>query len=161
MDDPNTLETYDWIAVALVYGLPILGLIFFGFIGAYVERRHYAALRIREAATARLPIMTARTLETGRLVADARLVATEVMISHDYFKRFLAQLRNLFGGRIRSYDTLLDRARREALLRLKEQCPDASIIANLRLETLCVTTSRRNSIVGVELIAYGTAIRYA
>lgn len=161
MDDPTTLERYDWVILLLVYGLPVLGLIFFGFIGAWVERKHYAVLRAREARTAHLPIMAARTLEPGRAVAEARLVAAEVMISHDYFKRFLAQLRNLFGGRIRAYDTLLDRARREVLLRLKEQCPEANIIANLRLETLCVATARRNSIVGVEVIAYGTAIRYA
>ncbi|MES2691864.1 MAG: heavy metal-binding domain-containing protein [Verrucomicrobiota bacterium] len=160
MDDPSTLETYDWAIVLLVYGLPVLGLIFFGFIGAHVEKKHYASIRAREAATARLPIMASRTLESGRTVAEARLVVAEVMISHDYFKRFLAQLRNFFGGRIRSYDTLMDRARREALLRLKEQSPGASIIANLRLETVCISTQRKNAIVGVSIVAYGTAIRY-
>ena len=161
MNGPDTLARYDWVILVLVYGLPVLGLIFFGFIGAYVEKKHYVSIRAREVATARLPIMASRLLETDRAVADARLVVAEVMISHDYFKRFLAQLRNLFGGRIRSYDTLLDRARREALLRLKEQSPDASIIANLRLETICLATASRNSIVGVEVIAYGTAVRYA
>jgi len=161
MDESNPLEAYHWLVLILIYGLPIAGLVFFGFIGAYVEKKHYVSIRAREAATNRLPIMASRTLEDGRAVVEARLVAAEVMISHDYFKRFLAQLRNFFGGRIRSYDTLLDRARREALLRLKEQCPDASIIANLRLETICVSTARKNSLVGVEIIAYGTAIRYA
>lgn len=161
MDGSDSMEAYDWVILLIVYGLPVVGLVFFGFIGAYVEKKHYASIRAREAATSRLPIMASRTLESDRVVIEARLVVAEVMISHDYFKRFLAQLRNFFGGRIRSYDTLLDRARREALLRLKEQCPDASIIANLRLETLCISTARRNSVVGVEMIAYGTSIRYA
>lgn len=155
------LGGYEWVIVLLVYGAPVFGLIFFGFIGAYVEKKHYVSIRAREAATAALPIMAARTLEAGRAVADARLVVAEVMISHDYFKRFLAQLRNFFGGRIRSYDTLMDRARREALLRLKEQSPGASIIANLRLETVCISTQRKNAVVGVSIVAYGTAIRYA
>lgn len=158
MDD---VENYEWVFGLLVYLLPIVGLIFFGFIGAYVEKKHYASIRAREAATATLPIMAARTLEAGRVVADARLVVAEVMISHDYFKRYLAQLRNFFGGRIRSYDTLMDRARREALLRLKEQSPGASIIANLRLETVCISTQQKNAVVGVSIVAYGTAIRYA
>ncbi len=158
MDHP---ENHAWVFVLLVYLLPVLGLIFFGFIGAYVEKKHYASIRAREAATATLPIMAARTLEAERVVADARLVVAEVMISHDYFKRYLAQLRNFFGGRIRSYDTLMDRARREALLRLKEQSPGASIIANLRLETVCISTQTKNAVVGVSIVAYGTAIRYA
>lgn len=155
------VENYGWVFGLLVYLLPVLGLIFFGFIGAYVEKKHYASIRAREAATATLPIMAARTLEADRAVADARLVVVEVMISHDYFKRYLAQLRNFFGGRIRSYDTLMDRARREALLRLKEQSPGASIIANLRLETVCISTQTKNAVVGVSIVAYGTAIRYA
>lgn len=158
MDDA---ENYGWVFGLLIYALPLLGLIFFGFIGAYVEKKHYVSIRARESATASLPIMAARTLEADRVVADARLVVAEVMISHDYFKRYLAQLRNFFGGRIRSYDTLMDRARREALLRLKEQSPGASIIANLRLETVCISTQQKNAVVGVSIVAYGTAIRYA
>ncbi len=158
MDHP---ENHAWVFGLLIYLLPVIGLIFFGFIGAYVEKKHYASIRAREAATAALPLMAARTLEADRPVADARLVVAEVMISHDYFKRYLAQLRNFFGGRIRSYDTLMDRARREALLRLKEQSPGASIIANLRLETVCISTQTKNAVVGVSIVAYGTAIRYA
>lgn len=161
MDNPETFELVDWVAVLLVYGLPVLGLIFFGFIGSYVERKHYASIRAREAATAALPIVTMKTLDPEKIVASARLVSTEVVISHDHFKRFLANLRSIFGGRIRAYDTLMDRARREALLRLKEQCPDASIIANLRLETLTVSKSAGNKgVIAVEILAYGTAVRY-
>ena len=43
------------------------------------------------------------------------------MVSVDYFKRFLAGLRMIFGGRVSSYESLLDRARREALLRMRLQ----------------------------------------
>jgi uncharacterized protein YbjQ (UPF0145 family) len=161
MDDPENFELLNWAVILLVYGLPVLGLIFFGFIGSYVERKHYASIRAREAATAALPIVTLKTLDPEKIVASARLVSTAVVISHDHFKRFLANLRSIFGGRIRSYDTLMDRARREALLRLKAQCPEASIIANLRLETLTVAKSAGNrGVIAVEVIAYGTAVRY-
>ena len=37
------------------------------------------------------------------------------------FKRFLANLRRLIGGRVKSYESILDRARREALLRMKTE----------------------------------------
>ena len=74
-------------------------------------------------------------------------------------------LRNIFGGEVRSLETLLDRARREAVLRLKESCPDADIIVNLRLDTSSISGAKpdpnNKSVVSVEVIASGTAIRYA
>lgn len=162
MDDSNGLESVEWIILLLVYGLPLLALIIFGLIGATVEKRHYASIRAREAATASLPAVTLRKIISDRVVIDTRLVAAEVAISHDHFKRFLANLRKIFGGRLRSYETLVDRARREALLRLKEQCPDASLIANVRFETSMSSSARGNrGLIAVELIAYGTAIRFA
>ncbi|MCI5128213.1 MAG: hypothetical protein D3907_06860, partial [Candidatus Electrothrix sp. AUS3] len=33
-----------------------------------------------------------------------------------YFKRIVAGLRNIFGGNVQSYETLVDRARREAVI---------------------------------------------
>jgi len=49
------------------------------------------------------------------------MVTAEVVIASDYFKMFLASLRKLIGGNLRSYETLMERARREAVLRLIEQ----------------------------------------
>jgi uncharacterized protein YbjQ (UPF0145 family) len=162
MDDGTGMETFEWGVILLVYGLPVIGLIFFGFIGAHVERSHYASIRAREAATGGLPITASRILDATQTVADARLVSSSVVISQDYFKRFLANLRTVFGGRIRSYETLMDRARREALLRLKEQCPDASVLANLRLETSAIAKASGNKgVIAVEVLAYATAVRYA
>ena len=39
----------------------------------------------------------------------------------DYLKNFLSRIRNIFGGEMKSYRTLMVRARREALLRIVEQ----------------------------------------
>jgi uncharacterized protein YbjQ (UPF0145 family) len=83
------------------------------------------------------------------------------VISVDYFKRFLASLRNIFGGRISSYETLVDRARREAILRMKASCPGATQIINVRLETSSLSkNTRKGSIGSIEVFAYGTAITY-
>jgi uncharacterized protein YbjQ (UPF0145 family) len=148
--------------VALAYLLPLLVLLFACVIGVIVERRHFASIRLREAATGRLPAVTTRTLQEGRAVADARLVTASVVISHDHFKRLLANLRKIFGGRLGAYETLLERARREAILRLKEQSAGAHLIVNLRLETCTIArTKGRQGIGAVEVLAYGTAVRYA
>ena len=82
-----------------------------------------------------------------------------VVISVDYFKRFVAGLRNLVGGRITTYETLLDRARREAILRMKEQAHGLGgyIVFNVKLETASISKGRKNTVGSVEVLAYGTA----
>jgi len=54
-------------------------------------------------------------------------------------------------------DTAVDRARREAILRMKEQAPGADAIVNLRLETTSISKgsrSRNQSVSTVEALAY-------
>ena len=80
-----------------------------------------------------------------------------MVVATDYFKRVAASLRNLFGGNIRVYESLIDRARREAVLRLKESVPDADMIICLRIETATIG-SGRNKHACVEAFAYGTAL---
>ena len=54
--------------------------------------------------------------------------------------------------------TLLDRARREAILRLKESCSGATQVINLRIETSSISKGEGDSIGSVEVLAYGTAL---
>ncbi len=90
----------------------------------------------------------------------SRLVTGNAVISLDYFKRFLAGLRNIFGGEVISYQSLIDRARREAILRMKREAGKADMIINLRIETSSIgqNANRRNTVGSIEAIAYGTAI---
>ena len=81
-----------------------------------------------------------------------------MVVSVDYFKRILAKFRNFFGGNVQSYETLIDRARREAVLRMKESCQDADMIINLRLETSSITKGSGKQVGSVEVLSYGTAI---
>lgn len=149
------------VGLAFQVGIP-LALVALGyFAGRRAESRHYASIHEREARFLNLPAVTMKGWDTARSVAEARLVSGSVVISADYFKRLLAGLRNLIGGRMRSYESLVDRARREAVLRLKEQCPDADIIVNLRMETSAIgSKSGKGGVSCVELLAYGTAIKY-
>jgi uncharacterized protein YbjQ (UPF0145 family) len=74
----------------------------------------------------------------------------------------LAILRNIFGGRVKAYESLVDRARREAILRMKEQARagGAQMVVNLRLETATIgrSANRKKRIGSVEAMAYGTAV---
>ena len=131
------------------------------FSGKRVEKQHYQSILKREKAFLNLPAVTLRHLDDGRAVAEASLVSGSVVISVDYFKRFVAGLRNFFGGRMGSYESLVDRARREAILRMKEQAKRADIILNMRLETSSINDGAKQAVSSIEVIAYGTAITYA
>ena len=84
-------------------------------------------------------------------------------MSLDYFKRVIAGLRAIIGGRVKTYEPLLERARREAVLRMaesaKRQGYDAVI--NVRLETSRLANAAGNGegTAGVEMLAYGTAVK--
>jgi len=92
---------------------------------------------------------------------DAALVTGSVVVSEDYFKRVLSSLQSIFGGRLKSYESLLDRARREAVLRMKEQAQrrGARMIINVKFQTLAISGRQPNSVGAVELLAYGTALK--
>jgi uncharacterized protein YbjQ (UPF0145 family) len=149
------------LVILIQLAIPVLLIAIGYFAGRYAERKHFASIRDREARFLNLPAVPTKQWDTDREVAEARLVTGTVVISADYFKRLLAGLRNIVGGRMRSYESLLDRARREALLRMKESCPDAHIIVNLRFETSAIASAnRQGGVSAVELVVYGTAIKY-
>lgn len=129
------------------------------FFGSYAEKKHYQSILKREQLYLHLPATTSKR-PIGQLanVHESKLVTGSVVISVDYFKRILAGLRNFFGGTISSYETLVDRARREAILRMKESCPNATQLINLRIETSSITKGAKQQIGSVEVLAYGTAI---
>ena len=130
------------------------------FFGRYFERRHYRSILRRERETVNFPLLTLRNQPVGPPRCRAELVTGNVVISVDYFKRFLAGLRALVGGRIRSYESLVDRARREAILRMKEQAMDrgAIVITGVRIETSSISKGQGKTIGSIEVLAYGTAI---
>jgi uncharacterized protein YbjQ (UPF0145 family) len=130
--------------------------------GSITERRHYDSILSREKETLRFPVVSAEGRFPEKGVKESFMVSGSVVISIDYFKRLLGNLRNLFGGRVKSYESLLDRARREAILRMKEeaQAKGAMMIVNLRMETstLAGSANKKGQIGSVEVLAYGTAV---
>lgn len=135
-------------------------------IGGYRERRHYHSIRQREAVTPALLISTTKTVDPAWHVSQAVLVSGICVISVDYFKSVAAALRNIVGGRVSTYESLIDRARREAALRMQEQARalGANAVINVRLETSSISgmksDGRSRRVASVEVIAYGTALTF-
>lgn len=132
------------------------------FVGSNAESRHYKSIVERERKSANLPIANIDIAEKGIVPSNIWLVSGSCVISVDYFKRFVANVRNFFGGRVVAYESLIDRARREALLRMKAEARDADLIADVRIETTSIggETSGQQGTISIEVIAYGTAIKY-
>lgn len=128
--------------------------------GTWAEKRHYRSIAQREEATINLPAVTLKSVAVPEdKIRATQLVCGSAVISVDYFKRILAGLRNIFGGKVKSYESLVDRARREAVLRMKEMAGDATVIVNVRIETAAIgKQSKRKNIGCLEAVAYGTAL---
>ena len=147
----------------LIQLIVFLGLLATGyFVGVYFEKKHYTDIRHREKRTLDVPMVNFGAKTPIPHAHEAALFTGSVVISSDYFKSFTATLVNIIGGRIVVYESLLDRGRREALLRMKEEAIawGATQVINVRLETSNISQSNtNNSMVAIEVMAYGTGIR--
>lgn len=152
----------------LAVGIPLF-LLFLGLtVGATVERRHFRDLERREQQYANFLVTQVRSFPAVESSPQTpTIVISEVVVATDYLKNFLAAIRKIFGGEVRSYETILVRARREALLRLIEQAQAAGFnaLCNVRLETADIggnaaTTnqSKKMAVMGT-ILASATAYR--
>ena len=127
------------------------------FFGARHERQHLAQLLISEKALGYIIVSTERFYQP--VLADntqGELVLGSVVIAQDYFKMVIARVLSIFGKNLTTYETLLERARREAVVRMRTQAhaKGYSHIYGLRFEVSNI--NQLGSM--VEAIAYGTAV---
>jgi uncharacterized protein YbjQ (UPF0145 family) len=149
------------IELLISVGIPILLIVIGRVVGSRIERSHYASIEEREARFQGQLALSTKQSDAPGAVRSATLATGSVVISVDHFKRFLSGFRMIFGGEIRSYSSLIERARREAVLRMKESQPDAHAYVNTRLETSTISSTRGNEGIGtIEVLAYGTAVQY-
>lgn len=145
----------------------VLIVIGFGF-GRWAERRHYADIRRREEDFRSIVVVTSKIVPAmssadGLHVTTSpqtALVKGNVVVSVDYFKRFVAFLRMLFGGRVHTFESLIDRGRREAVLRLQQEAwrIGGTAVFGMRFETSSITKGSGRGMISVEVLAYGTAV---
>ena len=130
-------------------------------IGKGIELHHFKTLAKREQQLPGMIVTNLKTIPPQYENAQPILVMGSAVIATDYFKVFAAGLRKFFGGEIKSYVTLMERARREAMLRMLEQAAGqgATAVWNIRYETSTTHGQHRKKPGGVEVLAYGTALK--
>jgi uncharacterized protein YbjQ (UPF0145 family) len=137
--------------------LLLVGLVF----GRAAEQRHFRDIERREAEFADILVFNERT-PPQRPFRQAALVVGSVVVAEDYFKRMAAALKSLVGGRLTAYESLMDRGRREAILRMKAEARarGAQAVFNVRFETasLAEASAGARPMFSAEFIAYGTAL---
>jgi len=130
-------------------------------VGTYVEKKHYKSIFKREKQLKKILIFDNRSIPALLDTEGGELVLGHVVISVDYFKAFVAGLRKFIGGRLRSYESLLDRGRREAVLRMKKQAKEkgCDMIINVKFETTSISKGAKNALGTVEVYVYGSALK--
>lgn len=130
-------------------------------IGKGIELHHFKKLEERERQLSGMIVTNLKTIPQQYQNAQPILVMGSAVIATDYFKVFAAGLRTLFGGEMKSYVTLMERARREAVIRMLEQAAQqgASAVWNIRYETSTTQGQQKKKPGGVEVLAYGTALK--
>lgn len=140
----------------LIIQIVIFAILFsvgFGF-GRYIERKHLQYLDEQEQRLAYIRVNNSRFNES---TFPGHMISSNVVISHDYFKYAIANVQNMLGGRLTSYESVVERARREAIVRLKLEAEKmgADQIMGIRLST--TELGMQGGM--VEVFAYGTAIQ--
>jgi len=144
--------------ILIVLFLMALG---YGF-GSLAERRHFRRLDERESRNTGFLVTQLKSFPNCAPGAMApQLIVAETVVASDYFKTFLAGLRGLFGGEVRSFHSLLARARREATQRVVEQARELGYdaVCNLRIETADIggNASRKKKAAMVAIMVSATA----
>lgn len=121
-------------------------------LGAWIERRHDRALSRMEAATAAVRVFTSRPPAgvTGR----PHLVQAAIVMAPAPLGRMMVLLRRIVGGRVATRQRDMQRTRRLALLRLREQAlaAGAGVLAGVEFCQIGLDRGR------FAMIATGTAL---
>lgn len=141
--------------ILIQVGIVVLLLVIGGGFGYFREQLHLRRLDEREAEQSNIVVTDLRQPPPGMRPEHATLVVGDVVVATDYLKRFLASLRNILGGEMRSYRRVMDRGRREARLRMLDEAAstDADLVINVRFATSIIMQG------AAEVICYGTAVR--
>lgn len=136
----------------------ICGLLF----GKRNEKKHFASIASREEKYRDILLDNRKRVYDPDTVEVCTLVMGQYVSATDYFKSFATKLRSLVGGEMNAMLSLMERARREAVLRMVESAlsQGATEVWNIRFETSNISQMKgKRGAAQVEIIAYGTAIR--
>ncbi|MFH1748604.1 MAG: heavy metal-binding domain-containing protein [Planctomycetota bacterium] len=146
-------------------GLPLL-LLFLGLlVGGAREQAHLRNLARRERVLSSMFVTDIRAYAPQTLSdRPPALVMGEAIIATDYLKSFLSKIRKILGGELKTYQSLMLRARREALLRMLEHARQQgyNAVCNVRLDSADIGGSSSGRGVALAgMMATGTAYTIA
>jgi uncharacterized protein YbjQ (UPF0145 family) len=143
------------ITVFLPVVLPLFFLVISFIAGSIIESNYKKNIVLREEKFSEIVVTNLKKSSHMENIKKGVLCKGVVVIGTNYIRRFLAGLKTLVGGRIRSYEDLIEMARREAVLRLKEDASKlgSKLILNVKIETSTIAQGGM-----FEVIAYGTAV---
>ena len=126
-------------------------------LATWFERRHFKSMDEREIPVQGISISTCKKFSDSETEAATLLIGS-VVVAHDYFRTLIIFFRKIIGGNIQPYERLVERGRREALIRLKEEADLCGInkIINVRFTTNSVSGRFLHAI---EMVAYGTGVK--
>lgn len=126
------------------------------------ERIHFKRLMEEERQLADMVYSDMKTLPPNWSIGKTFFVSENVVVANDYLKRFFWIFRKLVGGNSRSFEKMVERGRREVLVRLLKRAKQhgANVVWNIRMETTIVQLNSggdNKTMAGIEMMAYGTA----
>ena len=154
------------VTLALYVGLPA-AVLFVGWLAGHLsETKHERSLAAREEALKDIETTDMRN-PPGFAGAEGpcSLVSGEAVVASDTFKTWVFGLKNIVGGESKTFTRLFDRARREALLRMKERARElgCDAVCNVRFDSADIGgnaagAKKKGSNMAVALVS-GTAWR--
>ena len=154
------------VTLALYVGLPA-AVLFVGWLAGHrSETKHERSLAAREGALKDIETTDLRN-PPGFAGAEGpcSLVSGEAVVASDTFKTWVFGLKNIVGGESKTFTRLFDRARREALLRMKERARElgCNAVCNVRFDSADIGgnaagAKKKGSNMAVALVS-GTAWR--
>lgn len=132
------------------------------FTGQYFERKHLRDLQRREDLIRNRILIHNRKRPYVASARDPIMVSGTVVIAADRFKTWLAKWRQIVGGRMGSLEPIVDRARREALLRAAETAlgQGCSELGNIRYSFASLKWAHpQQKELMICVIVFGTAYR--
>ena len=161
----------DVLGLILAIGIPALltfGPIAFSAIyGSYYQKGKMNKLLEREkgiGGSFKDPISNLSTPINNQKIMNSSLMWESVVIGPSWWQMLLGWIGSIFGGRLNAFTDTYDWARREALQRLREKVIASNFddVINLRIETSMMSSSNKSKdkTAAMEIVAYGTAIKY-
>lgn len=136
-------------------------------LGRWYQGRLFQALEVSEKNTGVMfqnPfVLSTSDDKAAHDAQSAVLLHVSVCVGPSWGQIFFMWLKSIVGGRLQSYDKVLDFGRREALVRLQRQAAalECTSMVNVRLETsvISVALNEKSKQASVEFLAFATGLR--